>query len=69
MAGRTSGDSLVMRCTFKMTEETDIQGNLHMLSLNNIRMAASAVKFYISFHLSEMFFVIEGYSSFCENNP
>jgi len=37
-----------------------------MFSLNNIRMAASAVKFYIPFHLSEMFFVIERYTSFCK---
>jgi len=39
-----------------------------MLSLNNIRMTASAVKFYISLHLSEMFFVVECYSSFREDH-
>jgi hypothetical protein len=48
-----------MRHPFKVTEKADIHGDLQVLPLNNIRMAASAVKFYIPFNLAEMFFMIE----------
>ena len=56
-----------MRHPFEVTEEADIHRDLQVLALNNIRMAASAVKFHIPFHLAEMFFMIEGDASFCKD--
>lgn len=44
MAGRTTRKSLIMGNVFKMTEITDLHGNLHVLTLENVRMAAPAVQ-------------------------
>jgi len=44
MAGRTTRKSLIMGNAFKMTEITDLHGNLHVLTLENVGMAAPTVQ-------------------------
>ena len=57
-----------MEDPFKVTEEANTHRDFKMLSLSNVGMAASAVKFYIPFHPAEMFFMIEGDAQFCKDD-
>jgi hypothetical protein len=60
MAGRATCGCLVMWNTLEMAEEAYIHGNLEVLSLHNIRMAASAMELYPPFHFRKMRLVIKG---------
>lgn len=52
----------------QVAQETDVCRDLHMLSLDDIGMAAPAVEVYTPPVLGEMGLVVEGYIPFCEND-
>lgn len=52
----------------QMAEETDVQRDLHMLTLDNVGVAAAAVQVYSPSVLSEMGFVIENDLPPCKNH-
>jgi len=45
--------------TLEMAEITNLQGNLHMLTLHDIRMATSAMELYAPFHHRKVLLVIK----------
>lgn len=64
VAGRASGESLVVIDALEMAEITDIKRYLHMLPLNHVRMAAPAMKLNSAFHLAEVRRVVKGDPTF-----
>ena len=52
--------------TFEMAEIADIHRNFQMLSLNDVRMAASAVQFDPALHLRKVWLMIKADPSFRE---
>ncbi len=60
VAGPASGENLVMSNAFEMTEIADIERHLHVITLNDVRMAAPAVELNSTLHLAEMQLVVKG---------